>query len=227
MFESGKRREDATNRVERTAAQHGIGHSRHDVLHVVLANDADLAPMTNLLPYPSNRRHDPVAFEVGSSRQISADRRCSRKPQAFRKDPHPQRGHTVIVKVKQGEIGRGLIFENPLFSRDVFIQRLITVLMIDRHIEQGGDPGMELIDRFQLETRDLHDEIVVWARLPCLAGAEVFHRRLAQGGAQISADKRPLAALGEKLADEGHGRALAVGTSDGKKWASEEPRSEL
>src|SRR2546430_824163 len=57
MFESGKRREDATNRVERTAAQHGIGHSRHDVLHVVLANDADLAPMTNLLPYPSNRRH--------------------------------------------------------------------------------------------------------------------------------------------------------------------------
>jgi hypothetical protein len=55
--------------------------------------------------------------------------------------------------------------------------------MIDCHVEQSSDPGVKSIDRFQLETGDFDDEIIVRARLPCLAGAKVFHRRFAQGGA--------------------------------------------
>ena len=138
-----------------------------------------------------------------------------------------QRCHTVVVKVEQCKVRRGLILEDPLFGRDVFIQRLITVLMIDRHIEQGSDPGPESIDRLELETGDLDDEIIEWTQLPCLVGAKVFHRRFAQGVAQISADKRPLAAFRKKLTDQRYGRALAVRTGDGKDWTSEELRGDL
>ena len=138
-----------------------------------------------------------------------------------------QRRHTVVIKIEQRKIRRDLILEDPLFGRDIFIQRLIPVLVIDRHVEQGGNPGLESIDRLELETGDLDDEIVERTRLPCLVGAQVFHRRFAQGRAQISADERPLAALREKLADQRHGRALAVRPSDGKERASEELRGKL
>src|ERR1041385_3423047 len=113
-----------------------------------------------------------------------------------------QRGHTIIVEVEQGEIRCGLILKDPLLRRDVFVQRRITILVINRDIEQGGDPGMEPVDRFKLKTRDLHNEVVVRSRLPCLAGTKVLQRRVAQGSAQIAADKRPLAAFAKNLADK-------------------------
>ena len=227
MFEPGKRREDATDRVERTPAQHGVGCGRHDVAHVMVADDANLASATNLLPNTGDRRHDPVAFEVGSPRHIRTDRRCGRKPQTFRTDTMSQRGHTVIVKIEQGKIRCSLILEDPLLRRDIFIQRLITVLVIDRHVEQGGDPGMEPVNRFKLKTGDLHYEIIIRSRLPCLARAKIFHRCVTQRDAQIAADKHAPAALGEHLADQRHGGTLAVGTGNRKERAPEELRGQL
>src|SRR4029079_16190973 len=104
MLEPGKRREDATDRAARTPAPHRTGCGRHDVAHVMVADDANLASATNLLPNTGDRRHDPIAFEVGSPGHIRAERRGGRKPQAFRTDTMSQRGHTVIVKIEQGTI---------------------------------------------------------------------------------------------------------------------------
>src|SRR4051812_15444511 len=155
MFQSGKRRQAAADRVERTPAEQSMGGSRHDVADIMVSDNTDLVSAANLLPNTRNRRHNPVAFEVGCPRYISADCRRGGKPQTYPADMMSQRGHAIIVKIEDGEIRYGLIFEDPLFRRDIVVQRLITVLVIDRHIEQSGDPRMEPIDRFKLKAGNL------------------------------------------------------------------------
>src|SRR5262249_38324174 len=83
MFEPRKCREDATNRVKGTSAQQGIGGRRHDIAHIVVADDTNLAATTDLLPNTGNRRDDPVAFEVGSVGHISVGCRRGRKPEVL------------------------------------------------------------------------------------------------------------------------------------------------
>ncbi len=227
MLESGERRHHATDHLGRAAPERRVGDGSHDILHVMMTQHADVAPPANLLARTGHCRHDHVAVEIGASVQIGPELLPSGEAQAPGADMVAERRNAGVVEVEESEIRSCLILEYALLGREIFIDGVIAVLVIDRHVEDRSHPGMKLIDGLQLKTGNFHRQIVEGFRLALFRRLQGRPGRFAQRRSKIPADECPLPLLGQHFPDERHGGALSVCAGHGKNRGGDEPGRQL
>src|SRR4026208_1222091 len=155
MFESWERGDDTADHVWRASPERRIGRCAHDVLDVMRTENLEIALATDFLTPAGDGRDDLIAIEIRSTIEAATHLLSPRKAKPLGSHRVGQRGHARIIEIEECKVVSGLILKNPAFCRQVFVDRVVPVLMIHGHIKNRRHPGMETLDRFQLETGDL------------------------------------------------------------------------
>ena len=179
--------------------QHGRERGQH-VGEVVGTRQTDLGARQQALATAASRQHDPAVLEV--STVLDRMRHRERGRLAV---PSPVRGDDVVIGIGDRPVLTGLPAEQPLLRRRVFRERAMTVEVVGSQVEPGRDRGPQLVDRLQLEARDLDHE------QPGLA--DVLGD-LADGAADVAADRDLTPRRAQQRTREVGRRALAVGAGD-------------
>src|SRR6185295_11494260 len=119
--------------LERTPPEGAVGGRGHDILDVVMTDDLQIAFAANLLAPSGDGRNDVLTVEKRSSLETTPDVPLPREPEPFCAHGAGQRGYPRVVEIEESKIIRRLIFEYTAFRGDIFIDRVVPILMIHRH----------------------------------------------------------------------------------------------
>ncbi len=134
-----------------------------------MTENLEIALATDFLATAGDGRDDLITVEKRPSIKPAADLLPSRKAQSLGTHHLRQGSHARVVEIEEGKVALGLVFKNSAFCGEVFIDGVVSILMIDGHIQKGRHPGMKVLDRFQLETGHLDGQVLVRLRLSLLS----------------------------------------------------------